>query len=66
MQKEKLSTVLSDVERETRVFLQKLGALRDRYDEEPRSSGTKQSAALKRAALDLKNQLTRITQSKQW
>ena len=40
--------------------------LRQRLNEEPRSCGTKQSAALKRAALDLKNALTLITQSRQW
>lgn len=39
--KETLKAVLPEVEREARTFLQKLGALRERYDNEPNAKGRK-------------------------
>lgn len=66
MEKEVLKTVLDDVEKETKRFLKKLNQARDRFYENRNNRypmSTKESAAIKRAALDLKNELTRITQS---
>lgn len=60
----RIDTVLNEVEAETKRFLQRLQNARERFNEDDRATyGTKQSAALRRSALDLKQELTKITQS---
>lgn len=59
-------SLLDKVTAEVVRYEEKAEALRARLEDEPNSRGTKQSAALKRAALDLKQALTLITQSTQW
>ena len=57
---------INEVEREIERFKKRLIAAKMRISEEGyhRWSGSKETAALKRGALDLKNELTRITQNK--
>lgn len=60
----RIDTVLTEVQKETERFLERLIAARNRFSqEEYYIRGCKESAALKRAALDLKQELTKITQS---
>lgn len=55
--------LLKDVELETKRFLRKLEATKKRLKaDESMKYGCKETGALRRAALDLKNELTRITQ----
>lgn len=68
MEKEQLTVaLLESVETETLRFLQKVKECKDRIIEEKKNKSycynTKETGAVKRAALDLKNDLTRITQS---
>ena len=62
---EKLTTeILNEVEIEAKRFLKKLVAAKKRIKEDSRATyGSKETGAIKRASLDLKNELTRITQS---
>lgn len=54
---------LKDVEKETRRFLKKLKAAQDRFlNDSGARYGTKEGGAVRRSALDLKNELTKITQ----
>jgi len=70
MEKEKLSTVLADVKQEALRFIKKLDECQERINKESESKYgtniTKENGAVRRAALDLKNELTRITQSHTW
>ena len=63
MKNEKEIKVLREIEAEAQRFITRLhdSVLRMKEDDYYRH-GCKQSGALKRAALDLKNELTRITQ----
>lgn len=66
---QKLSEVLEDVKAETLRFLKKLEECQKRTEREnDKQNGweittTKENGAVRRAALDLKNELTKITQS---
>lgn len=66
MQTERLTVeLLQKVELEAIRFINKVKECKSRLVEvEWSSSGLKETGAVKRAALDLKNELTRITQSK--
>lgn len=57
---------LKEVEAEVKRFLKKLEAAKKRLNEygDTYGSGTKETGAVRRAALDLKVELTKITQSK--
>jgi hypothetical protein len=64
MRTESITRVLESVHIETERFLVKLEKAKARIDADSRSAyGCKETGALRRAALDLKNELTRITQS---
>ena len=65
MNTEKLSiALLNEVEIETKRFLKKLAATKKRIKEDQYAvNGCKETGAIKRASLDLKNELTRISQS---
>jgi len=64
MEKENISSVIEDVERETERFMSRLKAAKLRFSEDKWACRcSKESASLRRSALDLKNELTRITQS---
>lgn len=59
-----IEDVLEDVKLETERFLKRLEAAKKRFSEHKWASrGTKESAALRRSALDLKQELTKINQS---
>lgn len=56
---------LNEVEKETKRFLEKLKAARTRLTSDNYAQyGSKETGAVRRAALDLKNELTKITQHK--
>lgn len=56
--------LLREVEAETKRFLKKLDMAKKRIQEDQYAvHGCKETGAIKRSALDLKNELTRITQS---
>lgn len=60
----RIDNVLNEVEAETKRFLQRLQNARERFKSDNYGTyGTKESAALRRSALDLKQELTKITQS---
>lgn len=60
----RIDTVLDEVELETERFLKRLKAARKRISEGGKYiMATKENASLKRSALDLKHELTKITQS---
>lgn len=65
---EKLSIeLLNEVEIETKRFLKKLTEAKKRIKEDSRAAyGSKETGAIKRASLDLKNELTRISQSQSY
>lgn len=70
MEKPRLKDVLDDVEKETERFLARLKKARlkikETYSENSYGGwipNSKENGSLRRAALDLKNELTRITQS---
>lgn len=64
MQKELLNNVIQDVQAELVRFQDKMVAYVTRAADDPEiQRGSRESAALRRGALDLKNELTRITQS---
>lgn len=62
---EKLTVeLLNEVEVEARRFLKKLTAVKKRIKEDSYALyGCKETGAIKRASIDLKNELTRISQS---
>lgn len=66
---QKLSEVLEEVKTETLRFLKKLEEFQKRTERENDKTNewsvasTKENGAVRRAALDLKNELTKITQS---
>lgn len=65
MEKERLTgLLLSEVEAEARRFLKKVDAARERIASDRNTYSTKETGAVRRAAHDLKRELTRITQSK--
>ena len=68
MNTEKLSIeLLNEVEIETKRFLKKLTATKKRLKEEQYAvRGCKETGAIKRASLDLKNELTRISKSQSY
>jgi len=56
--------LLNEVEIETKRFLKKLTEAKKRVEEDKYAThGCKETGAIKRASLDLKNELTRITTS---
>jgi hypothetical protein len=55
--------VLLEVEQETMRFLRRLKAAKARIKKDTHLWGCKETAAVKRAALDLKNELTRVNES---
>jgi hypothetical protein len=60
----RIDNVLDEVEAETNRFLTRLKEARFRFNaDQYGASGSKESAALRRSALDLKQELTKITQS---
>lgn len=60
-----LTEILKDVEVELNRFSKRLKAAKERLKTDNYAEmGCKETGALKRAALDLKNELTRITQNK--
>lgn len=70
MGKPRLKDILDDVEKETERFLARLKVARlkikETYNENSYGGwipNSKQNASLRRSALDLKNELTKITQS---
>lgn len=66
-EKQMLIDVLDDVQQELKRFQSKLIEYRDRANGDRwKGVGTKEAGAFKRAALDLKNELTKITQSRQY
>ena len=66
MEKRNLVDVIDEVEAEVNRFMIKLNALQVRYREEKHRYPNKNTAAVRRAALDLKQELTKITQSTSW
>ena len=56
--------LLNEVEQETKRFLVKIKQCKERLKNDSRGHyGCKETGAVKRASLDLKNELTRITTS---
>jgi len=57
---------IKEVEAELERFSKRLQEAKKRMKDDPwiQHSGSKQTAALKRSALDLKNELTKLTQPK--
>ncbi len=56
--------LLNEVESETKRFLKKLKETKARLSKDDYAKyGCKETGAIKRSALDLKNELTRITQA---
>ena len=56
--------LLSEVEQETKRFLKKVKELKERIkDDKFAVHGCKETGAVRRVSLDLKNELTRITTS---
>lgn len=60
---QKLSEVLEDVKTKTLRFLKKLEECENQVKPSWQGAASKENAAVRRAALDLKNELTKITQS---
>jgi len=64
MEKRRLTSVIDEVELEAERFIQKLKAYRLRASNPKEYMyQTKEGASLRRSALDLKQELTKITQS---
>lgn len=64
MEKENINDVLVGIQSELNRFQSRLIDYQERAKDDPGARyGCKESGALRRAALDLKNELTRITQS---
>ena len=59
--------LLNEVEKETKRFLKKLQETKDRLKCDKHAVyGCKETGAVRRASLDLKNELTRITTNKSY
>lgn len=63
----RIDSIIDEVELETERFLKKLKEARKRFVSDGNAVyGCKESASLRRSALDLKQELTKITQSTGW